>query len=316
MNNNLRDSILDMLSTKDHDMKRRRVINASPSVNKNDYTTRSELEAAVSESKILSIAKKLFSSSLNIVTRIIAPPFDATDALSITKADQITPLITFDTITPKIFLQVLTRAVSGFIVGLLYPNADSTTAIKITKADGTTDVIVIDTTNKRVTIPAVITSNSSFQVGSLEFQSHSSNEAWITDNMYYNGTNWIYRADGYGAVLHFSAGGIKLQTFASSTAGSTGTAINAITITATGDPVIGISGGNVGFFGAAVAAKQTLNSYTSDGEGSAYTGISTGLVGLVYASVADLNQLRVAYETLRASYDDLRTKLQTTTLVG
>lgn len=72
----------------------------------------------------------------------------------------------------------------------------------------------------------------------------------------------------------------------------------------------------LGFFGGTTAVQQVLAAYTSDGEGAAYTGIDNLQVGTVYATVADLNQLRVAYETLRASYDDLRTKLQTSTLVA
>jgi hypothetical protein len=70
------------------------------------------------------------------------------------------------------------------------------------------------------------------------------------------------------------------------------------------------------FFGGTRAIQQVLNAYTSDGEGNAYTGIDNLQAGTVYATVADLNTLRGAYETLRASYDDLRTKLQTSTLVG
>jgi hypothetical protein len=72
-------------------------------------------------------------------------------------------------------------------------------------------------------------------------------------------------------------------------------------------------GGDVGFFGSAAAAKQTLNAYSSNSQ-AAYT--STPATLAQAATLFDLNQLRVAYENLRASYDDLRTKLKTTTLVG
>lgn len=72
----------------------------------------------------------------------------------------------------------------------------------------------------------------------------------------------------------------------------------------------------LGFFGGTTAVQQVLAAYSSDGEGSAYTGIDNAQAGMPYAQLTDLNQLRVAYETLRASYDDLRTKLQTSTLVG
>lgn len=74
--------------------------------------------------------------------------------------------------------------------------------------------------------------------------------------------------------------------------------------------------GDVGFNGATPVAQpaaytlnyntttRTLNAYTSNGQGSAYTGIDNLQVGTVYATVADLNTLRVAYENLRASYDN------------
>ena len=56
-------------------------------------------------------------------------------------------------------------------------------------------------------------------------------------------------------------------------------------------------------------SKQALNAYTTDAESSAYTGATDG-----EAKLADLNALRVAYENLRASHDDIRTKLINTGL--
>lgn len=93
------------------------------------------------------------------------------------------------------------------------------------------------------------------------------------------------------------AGNIKFQT-------TTGTKIG----TATGQ--------KIGFWNATPVIQQVTNAYTSDGEGSAYTGIDNLQVGTPYAQVSDLNQLRVAYETLRSSYDDLLTKLKTTGVVA
>lgn len=42
-----------------------------------------------------------------------------------------------------------------------------------------------------------------------------------------------------------------------------------------------------------------MGAYTSDPESAAYVGVDNLQVGTPYATVADLNQLRVAYETLR-----------------
>ena len=52
-------------------------------------------------------------------------------------------------------------------------------------------------------------------------------------------------------------------------------------------------------------STTTLNSYTSDPVSSAFTGIASGVGGTPYAQLTDLNTLRIAYETLRTSYDNL-----------
>lgn len=52
-------------------------------------------------------------------------------------------------------------------------------------------------------------------------------------------------------------------------------------------------------------ASRTVNAYTSNAQSGAYTGIDNAQLGSVYAALADLNALRVAYETLRASHDNL-----------
>jgi hypothetical protein len=72
----------------------------------------------------------------------------------------------------------------------------------------------------------------------------------------------------------------------------------------------------IGFWNATPVVQQVTNAYTSDGEGTAYTGIDNAQAGTPYAQLTDLNQLRVAYETLRASYDDLLTKLKNTGIVA
>jgi hypothetical protein len=53
-------------------------------------------------------------------------------------------------------------------------------------------------------------------------------------------------------------------------------------------------------------ASRTMNAYTSDPESGAYTGIDNAQVGTVYATVADLNTLRVAYENLRAMSENVQ----------
>lgn len=70
-------------------------------------------------------------------------------------------------------------------------------------------------------------------------------------------------------------------------------------------------------------ADKTIAAYTSDPESSAYTGIDNAQPGTVYATVADLNLLRAAYENLRTMAEDVQQglnavidDLQTVGMVG
>lgn len=126
-------------------------------------------------------------------------------------------------------------------------------------------------------------------------------------NLYMSGTAQNYMRGNLGLGLNMTVpselleladgGNIKFQT-------TTGTKIG----TATTE--------KIGFWNATPVVQQVTNAYTSDGEGSAYTGIDNLQLGTPYAQVSDLNLLRVAYETLRASYDDLLTKLKNTGIVA
>lgn len=55
-----------------------------------------------------------------------------------------------------------------------------------------------------------------------------------------------------------------------------------------------------------VTSRQT-SAYTADAESGAYTGIDNAQAWTPYAQLTDINQLRVAYEALRAWFENLRT---------
>ena len=86
--------------------------------------------------------------------------------------------------------------------------------------------------------------------------------------------------------------------------------------TTTGSKIGTATTQKIGFWNVTPVIQQVTNAYISDDESVAYTGIDNAQVGSVYAQVSDLNTLRVAYETLRASYDDLLTKLKNTGIVA
>lgn len=109
--NALRTNKVDMLSTKNQDMKLRRTINASPAQDSNDYTTLGQVNQliAVVSSSVTSL-KQYINNSINkvttglatLITSIIAPPSDSATAIVVTKADQKTPVLTFDTVKSRV----------------------------------------------------------------------------------------------------------------------------------------------------------------------------------------------------------------------
>jgi len=64
------------------------------------------------------------------------------------------------------------------------------------------------------------TTDSTLKVGSVETQSYSVNNTWIADNQYYDGSNYRYRANGYGTTIGFGLGTISLRNSANGSAGA------------------------------------------------------------------------------------------------
>lgn len=124
----------------------------------------------------------------------------------------------------------------------------------------------------------------------------------LSNNLYFDGAAWIVddaTLNGFAVLIDSNA----IQFLCFPVGGSI-------------ENQVKFGDSTLGFFGAAAAAQQVLAAYTSDAENVAYTGQNNAVVGNVYAKVSDLNQLRVAYETLRAAHDDLRAKLLTSTLIA
>lgn len=93
-------------------------------------------------------------------------------------------------------------------------------------------------------------------------------------------------------------------------------ALNVAVGTTTGTKIGTATTQKIGFWNATPVVQQATSAYTPDTESSAYTGIDNAQAGTPYAQLTDLNALRVAYETLRTSYDDLLTKLKNTGVVA
>ncbi|MES2409376.1 MAG: tail fiber domain-containing protein [Patescibacteria group bacterium] len=126
---------------------------------------------------------------------------------------------------------------------------------------------------------AASTTNSSIKTGSLELQSYSTNNAWMFDNLYFNGGGYSYRNNGYGVANYFLNGGSYLYTAGSGTAGAS--ASPSIRFGVTNAGTVGLGG--------------SLTS-TTDFTGAALVALSTGNVGI--GTTNPLAKLDVRGDTL------------------
>jgi hypothetical protein len=78
-----------------------------------------------------------------------------------------------------------------------------------------------NTTTNSILITNNSTNNLQFQAGTFGIQSYSSNNGWLADNLYYNGTNWAYVNNGYGILNYFNAGTWGVYTAPSGAGGTT-----------------------------------------------------------------------------------------------
>ena len=94
------------------------------------------------------------------------------------------------------------------------------------------------------------TTNSSIKAGTLELQSYSVNNAWLADNVYFNGSVWKLRSAGYASQVYFGSGGdITFKRYPTGSAGGTVVGVNTMQLQ---------SNGNVGIGAAAGAAASKL----------------------------------------------------------
>ncbi len=92
----------------------------------------------------------------------------------------------------------------------------------------------------KLELPGSIT-NSSVKAGTLEMQSYSVNNAWLADNVYYNGA-WYLRSTGYASQVYFGSGGdISFKRFATGNAGTVATPVLTMQLDSAGNVGIGKS---------------------------------------------------------------------------
>jgi hypothetical protein len=268
----LNNSLVEQITTRDIDFHGRRIKNASPSADSADYTIRKELNDEVA--KLVSIA--------SLPIRVIAALASYTGTLYISAT----------TIFRKATSFLSTVTVTGLttLTNLLIDNGATPAASQVK-----------------------LRANN---LGVLALLSYAADNQQIGFDVERDGAAGVCRDD---TICRIVKNGDKLNFYVATgqTPGNAPTGeVLIIEVYCNDTMVLGAATTDIAFFGGTPAAQQTLNAYTTDAESGAYTGLATGLGATPYAAVGDLNTLRVAYENLRASYDDIRTNLKNTTLVA
>ena len=161
----------------------------------------------------------------------------------------------------------------------------------------------------KLELPGSLT-NSSLKAGTLEMQSYSVNNAWLADNVYYNGA-WYLRSNGYASQVYFGSGGdISFKRFATGNAGTVATPVLTMQLDSAGNVGIGKSqsgnavltarssaGGNTGIIliegdttddgwgvYATTANKYIITRFTAGSYSDKFTILEGGNVGIGAAS--------------------------------
>lgn len=215
---------------------------------------------------------------------ILGQLFDAVETVSKNLTDAFTALL----VSFKVSWIFITKLVTS----LIRPYKDSTLAIQFMKADGETLVAALDTLNSRFGVAGGIYSINADHnsLGDQKFVRLQFDPTGF--NNYYGDlvsfdpvTNLYLPLAIRGSIITLGSPDAtdKLAFY-------------------TDDATLAV-------------IKQILAAYSSLNPGT-YLGLATGVAGSPYASVIDLNNLRTAYNNLRVMCEDLRSKLQTSTLVG
>lgn len=108
---NLRDSKVDMLTTKNNDMRQRRIVNAAPAVDPNDYVILDQLnqiDTQVSKNlaqALVGLANSFqtgFTTIKNIITSKLSAMVDSVNGIVFTKTDRQTVVVNVDTLNSRL----------------------------------------------------------------------------------------------------------------------------------------------------------------------------------------------------------------------
>lgn len=106
---------------------------------------------------------------------------------------------------------------------------------------GTLDEVLAagNTSTRSIILTGGGTTSPQARFGSIESQSYAVNNAWLADNIHFDGTNFKYRANGLGAQLYFNQGYFELKNATSGSAGANATMNLRMSLSPTGNAAIG-----------------------------------------------------------------------------
>lgn len=123
------------------------------------------------------------------------------------------------------------------------------------------------------------TNDSGLKVGALEFQGYTKNNNWFGDNIFFNGSNFQLRDDGYAGMFYFQFGEGQFRYFPSGYAGSDpGTSGNYVQMKTSNTGKWGVGGAT----GSAIATATddfTGSQIYKDADGRFYVGSTTNVNG-------------------------------------
>lgn len=140
---------------------------------------------------------------------------------------------------------------------------------KMLKTDKRGNVATLDetlaagnTSARQILLTAQNSGLPSIEIGNdLLGQTFANSNSWFASNLYFNGTNFVYKHNGVGAQFYFNSGYIEEKTAASGSAGGTATINTRKVVTPTGDVWLG---GDITNSVAGTGAKMLINGSTGN----------------------------------------------------
>lgn len=92
----------------------------------------------------------------------------------------------------------------------------------------------------KLDLGSYVVSNSIFKAGSVEIGSYAINNGIISENIYWDGTNWRYRANGAGTGWNFNVGALEVVRAATGNAGDIATVVSLLKIGSGANDYLGL----------------------------------------------------------------------------